>query len=203
MSHLLSRSTPANRYSLSARLFHEAGHAWHGLLSKVQFAKFAGTSVARDFGERASFPFATLSRRLTFTGATVEAPSQMLENWMWEPKVLKSLSKHYKTGEQLDDQTIDALVKSRNVNQGLFNTRQLFFAKFDSESRRAQCRCPELSDWSDGPHRAVLVHTSQVEADQTKLWNDLREQTSLVNTDGEYIPGQSGFAHITGGYSAG
>ncbi|KAK4049917.1 metalloendopeptidase [Microbotryomycetes sp. JL221] len=159
----LSKPSPSRpalmKHNDLVTLFHEAGHAWHGLLSQTQFAKFAGTSVARDF---------------------VEAPSQMLENWMWEPKVLKSLSSHYKTGEQLDDKTIEGLVKSRNVNSGLFNLRQLFFGKFD-----------------------MLLHTTHVEADQTKLWNDLREQTSLVNTDGEYVPGQSGFAHITGGYSAG
>ncbi|KAM0786272.1 hypothetical protein ACM66B_001752 [Microbotryomycetes sp. NB124-2] len=159
----LSKPSPSRpalmKHNDLVTLFHEAGHAWHGLLSKTQFAKFAGTSVARDF---------------------VEAPSQMLENWMWEPKVLKSLSRHYKTGEQLDDATIAAIVKSRNVNQGLFNLRQLFFGKFD-----------------------MLLHTTHVDADQTKLWNDLREQTSLVTTDGEYVPGQSGFAHITGGYSSG
>ncbi|KAK4050222.1 metalloendopeptidase [Microbotryomycetes sp. JL201] len=121
----------------------------------------------------------SLARRSHAISA-IEAPSQMLENWMWEPKVLKSLSRHYKTGEQLDDATISAIVKSRNVNQGLFNLRQLFFGKFD-----------------------MLLHTTHVDADQTKLWNDLREQTSLVDTDGEYVPGQSGFAHITGGYSSG
>lgn len=78
-------------------LFHEMGHAFHGLCSETQFAKFHGTAVARDF---------------------VEAPSQMLENWMWERDVLKLLSSHYeRKGEALDDDTINALIKSKSVNQ--------------------------------------------------------------------------------------
>ncbi|ORY69423.1 hypothetical protein BCR35DRAFT_307983 [Leucosporidium creatinivorum] len=139
--------------------FHELGHALHGICSWTQFPKFHGTSVARDF---------------------VEAPSQMLENWMWEPAVLKSLGKHYLTGEELPDELIDAVVKSKKVNQGLFNLRQVFFARFD-----------------------MLVHTTEVDADLTTLWNDTREKTSLVSNEGTNVGGQSGFAHIAGGYDAG
>lgn len=51
-----------------------------------------------------------------------------------EPKILRSLSKHYQTGEALDEATIAAIVKSKSVNQGLFNLRQLFHGKYDSES---------------------------------------------------------------------
>lgn len=92
---------------------HEMGHAFHGLCSKTQFSQFHGTHVARDF---------------------VEAPSQMLENWCWLPEQLKSMSAHYKTGEPLTDDLIASIVKSKNVNQGLFSLRQLFFGLFDSES---------------------------------------------------------------------
>lgn len=49
----------------------------------------------------------------------------------------------------------------------------------------------------------MLIHTAKEDQDQTKLWCDLREETSLVSTAGEYVGGQSGFAHLTGGYSAG
>lgn len=49
----------------------------------------------------------------------------------------------------------------------------------------------------------MLVHTAKEEQDLTKLWCDLREKTSLVSTDGHYVGGQSGFAHIVGGYEAG
>jgi len=66
------------------------GHAWHGLLSRTQYGRFHGTSVARDF---------------------VEAPSQMLENWCFEKTVLQRISRHYQTGKPLSDETIDSIIK--------------------------------------------------------------------------------------------
>jgi len=139
--------------------FHEFGHAVHGLLSKTEFSRFHGTSVARDF---------------------VEAPSQMLENWGWEPKVLKKISSHYKTQEPLPDDLIQRLVKSRYVNAGLYYLRQIFFATYD-----------------------IKVHTDKDATDYTQLWNDLRQEISLVIGPKSAIPGQGSFAHITGGYDAG
>ncbi|KAJ3515380.1 hypothetical protein NLJ89_g1791 [Agrocybe chaxingu] len=138
--------------------FHEMGHVFHGLLSKTKFARFHGTSVARDF---------------------VEAPSQMLENWCWEPKVLEQMSSHYETKRPLSADLIEKIIKSRYVNVGLFYLRQLFFAKFD-----------------------LKVHTDQQSHDYTRLWNTLREEVSLVKYDKE-SPGQGTFGHITGGYDAG
>ena len=61
----------------------------------------------------------------------VEAPSQMLENWCWEPKVLERMSSHYETKKPLPADLIEKIVKSRYVNVGLFYLRQLFFANFD------------------------------------------------------------------------
>lgn len=75
----------------------------------------------------------------------MEAPSQMLENWTWEPKILAQISSHYKTNEPLPADLITKLIKrfatssvdiftdlfSRYVNVGLFYLRQIFFAKFD------------------------------------------------------------------------
>ncbi|KAJ7601172.1 hypothetical protein C8J56DRAFT_912335 [Mycena floridula] len=138
--------------------YHEMGHVFHGLLSKTKFARFHGTSVARDF---------------------VEAPSQMLENWCWEPKVLAKISSHYQSKEALPSAMIEKLLKSRYVNVGLFYLRQIFFAKFD-----------------------LKVHTDQNEADYTELWSDMRESISLVKSV-KRCPGQGTFAHITGGYDAG
>jgi len=138
--------------------FHEMGHVFHGLLSKTKFSRFHGTSVARDF---------------------VEAPSQMLENWCWEPKVLQQMSSHYKKQEPLSPELIDKIIKSRYVNVGLFYLRQLFFAKFD-----------------------LKVHTDQESTDYTQLWSSLRETISLVKS-GKPTPGQGTFGHITGGYDAG
>jgi Zn-dependent oligopeptidase len=129
----LAKPTPDRpalmRHDDVVTFFHEMGHVFHGLLSKTKFARFHGTSVARDF---------------------VEAPSQMLENWCWEPRVLSKMSSHYERKEALSPELIDKIVRrcvrqrvrliaeliyigarSRYVNVGLFYLRQLFFAKFD------------------------------------------------------------------------
>ncbi|KZV95839.1 mitochondrial endopeptidase [Exidia glandulosa HHB12029] len=90
--------------------FHEMGHVFHGLLSRTKYARFRGTSVARNF---------------------VEVPSQMLENRCWVPSVLAKMSSHYKTKEPLSPELIDKIIKSRYVNIGMFMLRQLFFGKYD------------------------------------------------------------------------
>ncbi|KAF7792616.1 hypothetical protein EIP86_003713 [Pleurotus ostreatoroseus] len=158
----LAKPTPGKpalmRHDDVVTFFHEMGHVFHGLLSRTRFARFHGTSVARDF---------------------VEAPSQMLENWCWEPKVLEKMSSHYETKKPLSPELIDKLVKSRYVNVGLFYLRQLFFANFD-----------------------IKVHMMKDATDYTQLWNDLREQISFVK-GGKPTPGQGTFGHIAGGYDAG
>ncbi len=78
-------------------LFHEFGHALHGLLSNTTYYTLSGTNVARDF---------------------VELPSQIMENWATEPEVLKTYAKHYKTGEIIPDDMIKKLEESGNFNQG-------------------------------------------------------------------------------------
>lgn len=87
--------------------FHEFGHAMHDMLGRTKIASFAGTSVKRDF---------------------VELPSQMLENWMNNRDILKKVSKHYKTGESLPDETIEKIVKLEKLDSGDFTLRQLSFA---------------------------------------------------------------------------
>lgn len=111
-------------------LFHELGHGIHDLVSKTRYSRFHGTNVVRDF---------------------VEAPSQMLENWCWTPSQLKALSHHYsklssdykaawreqvgkeaeEPKEQLPDELIENLIKTKHVNDALFNLRQLHFGIFD------------------------------------------------------------------------
>lgn len=158
----LAKPTPDRpalmRHDDVVTFFHEMGHVFHGLLSRTKFQRFHGTSVARDF---------------------VEAPSQMLENWCWEPKVLEKMSSHFEKKEPLSPELIEKVIKSRYVNVGLFDLRQIFFGKFD-----------------------IKVHTDQEPADYTTLWNELRESVSLVK-GGKHQPGQASFAHITGGYDAG
>jgi metallopeptidase MepB len=91
-------------------LFHELGHGIHNLVGRTIYSRFHGTLVVKDF---------------------VEAPSQMLENWCWTPSQLKLLSNHYETGEKITDDLIDKLVKTRYVNNALYNLRQLHFGIFD------------------------------------------------------------------------
>ena len=96
----LAKSTPAKpalmRHDDVVTFFHEMGHVFHGLLSRTKFSRFHGTSVAGDF---------------------VEAPSQMLENWCFEPKVLELMSSHYETKKPLDAELIDKIIKRYIVVQ--------------------------------------------------------------------------------------
>ena len=78
-------------------LFHEFGHALHGMLSKCTYRRISGTSVARDF---------------------VELPSQIMENWAADPEVMKMYGKHYQTGEQIPQELIDKIQASKHFNQG-------------------------------------------------------------------------------------
>lgn len=78
-------------------LFHEFGHALHGMLSNCTYHMLSGTSVPRDF---------------------VELPSQIMENWAAEPEVLKMYAKHYKTGEPIPDELIEKMEASSHFNQG-------------------------------------------------------------------------------------
>ena len=89
-------------------LFHEFGHALHGLLSKCTYQYTSGTSTPRDF---------------------VELPSQIMENWAAEPAVMKEYAKHYETGETIPQELIDKLEKSGHFNQG-FITLEYLSASF-------------------------------------------------------------------------
>ena len=85
-------------------LFHEFGHALHGLLSDCQYRSLSGTSVPRDF---------------------VELPAQIMENWAAEPEVMKVYAKHYKTGEPIPENLVEKLKKSKHFNQGYVSVEYL------------------------------------------------------------------------------
>lgn len=91
-------------------LFHEFGHALHGLLSQCIYPSVAGTNVVHDF---------------------VELPSQVMENWAADPEVLKVYARHYKTGEVIPQHLIDKLQKSSHFNQGFATTEFMAAALLD------------------------------------------------------------------------
>jgi peptidyl-dipeptidase Dcp len=91
-------------------LFHEFGHALHGMLSNVTYQSFAGTSVPRDF---------------------VEFPSQVMENWMRQPEVLHMFANHYETGEPIPQEVIDKIAASATFNQGFLTVEYLAAAYLD------------------------------------------------------------------------
>jgi peptidyl-dipeptidase Dcp len=92
--------------------FHEFGHALHGLLSKGTYRSLTGTSVPRDF---------------------VELASQIMENWMPEPEMLKVYARHYKTGEVIPQELVDKLKKSSQYGQGFATTEYLAASLLDIE----------------------------------------------------------------------
>ena len=91
-------------------LFHEFGHALHGILADTTYPNLSGTSVKWDF---------------------VELPSQFLENYCYEPEFLKTFAKHYETGEVLPDEKIQKISDSKNFMEGYQTLRQLGFGILD------------------------------------------------------------------------
>lgn len=90
--------------------FHEFGHLVHGVLTQAPLMSYAGTSVARDF---------------------VEAPSQMLENWVWQKESLSLFAKHYETGAVIPDELLDKMIAAKNVNSGTKALQQVYYGVLD------------------------------------------------------------------------
>lgn len=138
--------------------FHEFGHIMHQVLTKAKYASLSGSNVKGDY---------------------VEAPSQMLENWVWQKEILLKMSKNYldpKKKMPLD--LISKLQKIRNFNSGIQYTRQLVFGLFD-----------------------MNIHTNP-KLDVTEEFGKVYfELTSLKALEGSHFPAT--FGHMMGGYSAG
>ncbi|MFK5889787.1 MAG: M3 family metallopeptidase [Flavobacteriaceae bacterium] len=141
--------------------FHEFGHALHGLFSKVKYQSLSGTNVPRDF---------------------VEFPSQVMENWMSEPDVLKLYAKHYKTGKVIPEEMIKRMNDANDFNEGFRTVEYMAAAYLDMAWHTLQDTTLQKSN-----------------AFEKKEMNRLR----LIK---EIIPRYRSpyFAHIfSGGYSAG
>ncbi|TGL69833.1 M3 family metallopeptidase [Leptospira jelokensis] len=142
-------------------LFHELGHALHHLLSKVKEAFVSGVNgVEWD---------------------AVEFPSQFLENFVYEPKVLQLFAKHYQTKEPIPNSYIETMVKAKNFMSAMGVVRQLEFAKFD-----------------------MLVHMEKPSQTRVQeILNQVRKEIAVV-TPPAYNKFQNSFTHIfAGGYAAG
>ncbi|HKS90524.1 MAG TPA: M3 family metallopeptidase [Tepidiformaceae bacterium] len=144
------------RHSEVVTFFHEFGHIMHQTLTKARRARFSGTATERDF---------------------VEAPSQMLEHWVWEPDVLSSFARHYETGEALPRELVQAMVAAKNLDSGVMTLRQLLFATLD-----------------------MAYHSPGFDGDTTKTLRDLHTISGFPFPEGTHF--QSGFGHLFG-YDAG
>jgi thimet oligopeptidase len=137
-------------------LLHELGHAVHNNLSATRYSSQAGTSVKRDF---------------------VEAPSQMLEDWVYDKQVLKLFGEVCPACKPVPDALIDQARAARDYGKGMFQSRQHLFATYD------------LSLYSGGAR------------DPMALWAQMEGATPLGHVQGTMFP--AGFSHIATNYSAG
>lgn len=142
-------------------LFHEFGHALHGMLANTTYPSLSGTSVYWDF---------------------VELPSQIFENWVYEPETLALFAKHYQTGEALPTKYIDKIKESANFLEGLATIRQLSFGLLD------------MGWHTTSPDQIKDVKTFEKEQfASTQLYPDVAENAM-----------STAFSHIfAGGYAAG
>ena len=140
---------------------HEFGHALHGIFAEGRYTSLTGTSVSRDF---------------------VELPSQIMENWGYEPEYLNSFAKHYQTGEPIPAELIEKVVAAKNYLAGYGQVRQLHFGYLDM-------------NWHT---LTELPEVSTVEFEQKTL----APYAVLPSVPGSAF--SNSFSHIfSGGYSAG
>jgi thimet oligopeptidase len=144
------------RHTEVVTLFHEFGHILHQTLTRSDRLRFSGTRTERDF---------------------VEAPSQMLEHWVWRPEILASFSRHVETGQPLPQDLLDAMIAAKNLDSGVFTLRQVYFAELD-----------------------LAYHSEGAEKDTTAIARELHPIMGFPAPDDTYW--QAGFGHLFG-YDAG
>ncbi|MDE5432134.1 M3 family metallopeptidase [Elizabethkingia meningoseptica] len=118
-------------------LFHEFGHAIHGILANTQYPNLSGTSVKWDF---------------------VELPSQFLENFCYEPEFLKTFAQHYKTGEVLSDEKIQRIENSKSFMEGYQTLRQLGFGLLDMAYHIKPQEAKDIKAFEDEQTRATQLY---------------------------------------------
>ena len=145
------------KHSEAVTLFHEFGHVLHYCLTTVDHPRFAGFETEWDF---------------------VEAPSQIMENWMWEPSVLARFARHHESGEPIPPELVAQLVAARDQNVGLKVLRQVFLGKLD-----------------------LALHATGETVDIDEAYRRAFEYTLLPFPQDTRFA--AGFGHLMGGYDAG
>jgi len=137
-------------------LFHEFGHVLHQNLGRTELTRFSGTNVERDF---------------------VEAPSQIMQHWVWRAEVLKKFARHHETGEPIPDALVDKLVEARQLNIAVHQLRQLQFGWLDQE-----------------------IHKPGPSKDLVRALKDAADISLLPHPEGTFS--LASFGHLMGGYDA-
>jgi thimet oligopeptidase len=138
-------------------LFHEFGHILHMSLTRAEFARFSGAETEWDF---------------------VEAPSQIMEHWTWEPSVLERFARHHASGEPIPTELVEQMLRARWVNVAIKIGVQAFYGGIDL-ALHAEPEAPDVE--------AALRRTYAV--------------TGMPYPEGTFF--LAGFGHLLGGYDAG
>ncbi|OAR00068.1 hypothetical protein LLEC1_07866 [Akanthomyces lecanii] len=171
-------------------MFHELGHGIHNLVSQTKYGRLHGTNTTRDF---------------------VEAPSQMLESWCWISSQIQALSKHWsylspeyeksymdsvpnaaatRPEEKMPEAMVQAIIRTRFVNDALLNLRMLHYSIFDMAIHQPKS------------------HEEALNMDLSKMFNKLRHDVCMLDDLGDaddyhWAHGAAIFSHIMGGYDVG
>jgi len=137
-------------------LFHEFGHVLHVLLGRSDLA-YLSDDPEWDF---------------------IEAPSQIMQHWVWQPMVLRRFARHHETGEPMPDELVEGLVAARQLNRGMFYLRQIQFGVLDQE-----------------------LHGPDDAKDVDAILRKATEFSMLPHQEGTFFP--ASFGHLMGGYDAG
>jgi Zn-dependent oligopeptidase len=137
-------------------LFHEFGHVLHQNLGRTELARFSGTNVERDF---------------------VEAPSQIMQHWVWRAEVLRRFARHHETGEPIPDRLVEQLVAARQLNVAIHQLRQLQYGWLDQK-----------------------IHGSEIDFDLEQVLREGSRLGLMPFHEGTFA--LASFGHLMGGYDA-
>ena len=131
-------------------IFHEFGHVLHEMLARAERMRYSGAEAEWDF---------------------VEAPSQMLEHWCWEPAVLNSFARHHRTGEPMPDELLAGLIAAKKVASGVLTMSHLARTTLD-----------------------LAYHSADYAGDSSATLAEVWDQHGIMHIEGTHL--QSGFGHL-------